>query len=1051
MNVVRRVWKFGLAVGLAVAAGLPLGTPAAYGASVPASQLVGALHWRNVGPYYGGRVTSVAGVASEPHHFYAAYAGGGVWETTDYGVHWKPISDKHFTTGNIGAIAVAPSNAKVIYAGTGDPAIRNTFLTGDGMYKSTDGGKTWDHIGLEKTRIISWIIIDPKNPDIVYAAALGHVWAPNPERGVYKTVDGGKHWEKVLFVNDDTGAITMAMDPSNPKVLYATMWETFRRPWTYSSGGPGSGIYKTTDGGAHWINITHNKGLPTGIFGKVGIAVAPSNPKIVYALIQADYKGKPGGLFRSEDAGNTWKLVNDDEEITQRAFYYMRVYPDPKDADTIYLPNVNLYVSHDGGKKLNKLHPPHGDNHALWINPSNPQTLIEGNDGGATVSFNAGESWSTEDNQPTGQFYHVNLDDQFPFHIYGAQQDRGSVESATAVDAGGIPGEWHEIVGGEETWVVPTPDRPWVSYGASYYGKIWRENRRQGITTNVSPWPEWKFGLAGKAVKYRFGWIHYPMGFFSAQDPKQYLLGANMLLETRDEGIHWKELSPDLTRNDKSKQQRPGGPISADVTSEEMYDTISAIAVSPLDKNVIWVGSDDGLVNVTTDGGAHWSEVRPPELPTWSTITAVDASSKDAGTAFVSASRYMWDDHKPYVYKTTDYGKHWTDISGGLPADQYLLSVRQDPEQANLLVVATRSTVYMSLDGGSHWQPLTLNLPVVEVTDLHFQPPQHALVISTFGRAYWVLDNVQFLEQLASAKVASNSPYLFKPQQTWLVKRRVGGFGSRTRTGNSAGNLPPGATVFFHLPRNYNGKTPVKLSFTDANGKLIRSFTLPLKPEKTKSESGEKPKKPEKLEAGMNHFQWDMRYPEATDVKGIFHSGFAASKPVGPEILPGEYYAVLSYGGRTQRQPFTVKLDPRLDTTPEGLKQRFDLLMRVHDTMGKLNTSLNAAIDARGALKKAMADKKVASNQAQPALTALDGDIDRFVNLNIQSSEGALVYPPRLRAWLSYISTALGEQFVQPTPAMVQVADEFVGEASKAVASLDADVASANAALGRKH
>ena len=1050
MKMARRVGSFGLMVGLAAAASLPLGIPVARAARATAAQLTSALHWRNVGPFYGGRVTSVAGVGSEPYHFYAAYAGGGVWETTDYGVHWKPISDKHFTTGNIGAIAVAPSNPKVIYAGTGDPAIRNTFLTGNGMYKSADGGKTWSHIGLEKTHVISWIAIDPHDPDVVYAAALGHVWAPNPERGVYKTVDGGKHWEKVLFVNDKTGAIALAMDPSNPQVLYATMWETYRRPWTYSSGGPGSGIYKTTDGGAHWSNITHNKGLPTGIFGKVGIAVAPSNPKIVYALIQAKYKDKPGGLFRSEDSGVTWKLMSDDEEVTQRAFYYMRVYPDPKDANTIYLPNVGLFVSHDGGKTLKRLHPPHGDNHALWINPTNPQTLIEGNDGGATVSFNAGESWSTEENQPTGQFYHVNLDDQFPFHIYGAQQDRGSVESPTAVDAGGIPGEWQEIVGGEETWVVPTPDRPWVSYGASYYGKIWRQNRRQGITTNVSPWPEWKFGLAGKAVRYRFGWIHYPMGFFSTQDPRQYLLGANVLLETRDEGIHWKELSPDLTRNDKSKQQRPGGPISADVTSEEMYDTISAISVSPLDKNVIWAGSDDGLVNVTTDGGAHWNEVRPPSLPTWSTITAVEPSHTDPGTAFVSASRYMWDDYRPYVYKTTDYGKHWTDISKGLPQDQYLLSVRQDPDQANLLLVATRSTVYMSLDGGSHWQPLTLNLPVVEVTDLHFQPRQHALVISTFGRAYWVLDNVQFLEQLASARVADNTPYLFKPQQTWLVKRRVGGFGSSTRTGNAAENLPPGATVFFHLPQNYDGKAPVKLSFTDANGKLVRSFTLPLKPKKTKSGFGEKPKKPEPLHPGMNRFQWDMHYADATDVKGIFHSGFAASEPVGPEILPGTYYAALSYRGTTLKQPFTVKLDPRLATTPAELKERFDLLMQVHDTMNKLDTSLNSAIAARDALQKAVADKKVTGDASQQALSALNGDIDRFVNLDIQSSEGALVYPPRLRAWLSYISGALGEQFVKPTPAMVQVADEFVGEANKAVTSLDAGVKSADAAMGRK-
>lgn len=1048
MSNVGGLRRFGAGCVLAVLiGGFAWGVPMAHAAPVPASQLVDALQWRSVGPYLGGRVTSVAGIASEPYHFYAAYAGGGLWETTDYGTHWKPITDKHFDTGNIGAVAVAPSNSKIIYVGTGDPAIRNTFLTGDGMYKSVDGGKTWSHIGLDNTHIISWISIDPKNPDVVYVAALGHVWAPNPDRGVYKTTDGGETWQKVLFVNDDTGAITLAMDSSDPQVLYATMWETFRRPWTYSSGGPGSGIYKTTDGGAHWTNLTHNKGLPAGIFGKVGIAVAPSKPDVVYALIQADYQGKPGGLFRSEDAGQTWKLINDDEEITQRAFYYMRVYPDPKDANTIYLPNVNLYVSHDGGKKLKKLHPPHGDNHALWINPSNPQTLIEGNDGGATVSFNGGESWSTEDNQPTGQFYHVNLDDQFPFHIYGAQQDRGSVESASAVDAGGIPGVWHEIMGGEESWVVPTPNEAWVSYGASYYGKLWRENRRQGITVNVDPWPEWKFGLAGTEVKYRYGWIHYPMGFFSKQDPQQFLRGANVLFETRDQGLNWKVISPDLTRDDKSKQGRPGGPISADVTSEEMFDTISAIGVSPLDKNVIWVGSDDGLINVTADGGANWSEVRPPQLPTWSTITSVEPSHTERGTVYVTASRYMWDDYHPYLYKTTDFGKNWTALTNGLPDDQYMLSVRQDPDQANLLLAASRSTVYMSLDGGGRWQPLTLNLPVVEVTDIQFQPEQHAAVISTFGRAYWVLDDVQFLEQLAAAKVGKDAPYLFKPQQTWLVKRRVGGFGSHTRTGNAGENLAPGATVFFHLPANYTDQ-PVKLSFTDANGKPVNSFDLPLKPKKAKSDSDEKAKAPPKLHAGMNRFQWNLRYKDAEDVRGIYHSGFAASEPVGPEVLPGTYYAVLSYRGHTERQPFEVKLDPRLTTTPEGLKQRFDLLMQVHETMGKLNASLNAAIDERDILKKTMTGKKASGEQTQQELAALDRDIDKFVNLQIQSSEGALVYPPRLCSWLSYISSALGEQFVAPTPAMVQVADMFVGEANQAVATLDADVAVAKA---RRH
>ncbi|HEX7326607.1 MAG TPA: hypothetical protein VF292_14855 [Rhodanobacteraceae bacterium] len=1034
-------------VGLFAAAGLALAQPAASAADLSAAQLTGALHWRSVGPYTGGRVTSVAGFAGQPNRFLAAYADGGIWETDDYGIHWKNISDKGIDTGVIGAIAVAPSNPKIIYAGTGDPAVRNTFLTGDGMYKSTDGGKTWQHIGLGKTEIISWIEVDPRNPDIVYAAALGHIWAPNPERGVYKSTDGGKTWKKVLFVNNDTGAITMAMDPSNPNVLYATMWQAYRRPWTFSSGGPGSGIYKTTDGGRTWTNITHNQGLPSGIFGKVGIALAPNDPKVVYALIQAKVKpGKPGGLYRSEDGGHSWKLMNDSLDITQRAFYYMRVYVDPKDANTIYLPNVGVYVSHNGGKKLISLHPPHGDNHAFWINPRNPQTLIEGNDGGATVSQNGGKSWSTEDNQPTGQFYHVNLDDQFPYHIWGAQQDRGSVESPSAVPFGGIPGVWHEVIGGEMSWVVPKPGDPNESYGSGYYSMQWKENRRLGLITNIGAWPAYKFGLDAAKVKYRYGWWFHPVVTIP-DEPNALLVGAQAVLETLDGGQHWKQISPDLTRNDKSKQERSGGPISADVTGEESFDTLSTIGVSPLNHQIIWTGSDDGLVYVTKDGGAHWSEVRPPQLPKWSTITTVEPSHSALGTAYVSAMRYQWDDFHPYVYKTTDYGQHWTSISAGIPDNQYTTSIRQDPSDPNLLLLGTNATVYMSFDDGAHWQPLTLNLPHVRVTDIAFQPQQHAVVLSTFGRAFWVLDNVQFLEQLGTAKVAGNAAYLFKPQQAWLVTRG-GGFGGRSRTGNMGQNLPSGATVFFHLPSDYRGQRPVELSFTDADGKVIRSFTLPEQPKATKGANGKKPKA-KKLNAGMNRFVWDLRYPDATDVKGIYNSFFSAGKPVGPEVLPGTYYAVLKYAGHTEKQPFVIKLDPRLNTTPAELQQRFALSMQIHESLNQLDTAINSAIAMRATVEKAIADKRVSGPVAEAAVAGLNRDINNLVNFKIQSGEGALVYPPRLRSWMTSIASQVGFALVAPTPAMQQVAKMYIDQANAASAKLKSDVANVNAGLDR--
>ena len=1029
---------------------LPLVLPAMSAAPVPPGHLTSALHWRSVGPYTGGRVTTVAGIADEPSVFYMGTAGGGVWESEDYGHSWKNISDKDFKTGNIGAMAIAPSDPKTIYVGTGDSGPRNTVMIDEGgMYKSTDGGKTWKLLGLEQTHVISWILVDPHNPDVVYAAALGHLFAPNPDRGVFKTTDGGQTWKKILYVNDSTGAITMAMDPSNPQVVYAAMWQMSRSHWGFSSGGPGSGIYKTTDGGTTWTNISHSPGLPSGIFGKVGLAVAPSNPNVVYALIQADYKGQAGGLFRSEDGGQNWTLINNSMDITQRAFYYMYVFVDPKDANTIYLPNVGVYVSHDQGKTLTPLHPPHGDNHVVWINPNDAQIFIEGNDGGATVTQNGGKAWSSEDNQPTGQFYHADLDAQFPFHIYGAQQDRGSDEAPSAVPAGEIPPVWRTVQGGEMSWVVPTPGRPWVTYGSGYYSMEWRENRRTELVTNVSPWPSYKFGLAGSKIRYRYGWIHHPV-VFAPRNPNELLMGANVLFETMDEGSHWKVISPDLTRNDKSKQGRPGGPISADVTGEEMFGTISSIAFSPLTDNVIWTGSDDGLVYVTTDAGVHWSPVRPPALPEWSTITCIEPSHTAMGAAYVSASRYDWDDFRPYVYKTTDYGKHWAEITTGLPQDQYVESVRQDPNQANLLFAGTSATVYFSLDGGQQWQPLSLNLPAVRVSDVEVQPAQHAVVLATFGRGFWVLDDLQFLEQVGAAQVTSQAPYLFKPQQAWLVTRRGGGFGPR---GPGGANLAPGATVFFHLPADYDGSTPVKLSFSDARGALIRSFTLHLK-----AKSNGKPEPPSEnpavararreeretaVEPGMNRFQWDLSYPDAAEVKGIYNSFFSAAEPVGPEVVPGSYTVTLTYGTSTQKQPFVVRLDPTLHTTQVELQQRFDLLMRIHEAVNRLDTKLNEAIDARSALEKGAANGGV-GNQA---LDNLNRDIDNLVDLKIQSGEGALVYPGQLRSWLTSIASQVSMALVPPTPAMVQVADGYIRDARAGVLRLQSDVAAANKVL----
>jgi photosystem II stability/assembly factor-like uncharacterized protein len=1025
--------------------GLLLAVPPGFAASVPPAELAHALRWRSLGPYRGGIVETVAGAASKPNRYYMGAGGGGVWETDDYGNDWKNISDKYFKNNNIGAIAEAPSDPNIIYAGTGNPEFRNTFLTGDGMYKSTDAGKTWSHIGLDRTGIISWIIIDPNDANVVYAAALGQGWVSNPDRGVFKSTDGGQTWKKVLYVDDKTGAVTLGMAPSNPQVLYATMWQVYRRHWKLSSGGPGSGIYKSTDGGNKWTNISHHPGLPPGIWGKVTVAVAPSDPKVVYTLMQVKYRGEIGGLFRSDDGGGSWALMNNSPSITQRAMYYMRLWVDPKDPNTVYIPNTEIQVSHDGGKTLERMQPPHGDNHAFWINPDNPKLFVEGNDGGATVTRDGGKTWSSELNQPTGQYYHANIDDQFPYNIYASQQDDGSYFGPSAVPAGKLPAVWPRVAGGEEGWVVPTPGKPWITYADAYYSDEFRDDQRTGLITNVSPWPEFKFGLAGTEIKYRYGWWHRP-AVFAPHNSNELLVAGNVVFESLDPGTApWKVISPDLTRNDRSTELRSGGPISADMTGEEMFASISSLAFSPLSDDVIWSGSDDGLVYVTTDGGGHWSQVRPPSLPTWSTITCIDPSDTDAGTAYLAASRYEWNDFRPYVYKTTDYGKHWIQITTGLPDDQYIEAVRQDPGHPNLLLVGTSETVYMSLDGGSNWLPLGLNLPPVRVTDVEFQAAQHAVVLSTYGRAFWSLDDLQFLEQLSNAQVADGAPYLFKPQQTWLVTRSSFDFGEGGG-GVGGANLPTGATVFFNLPGDYAGQ-PVKLSFADADGKVIRSYMLPQKPRKGGPAPGMRRMKPEKLHPGANRFLWDFRYRTAAEVKGAYHAGRSVMPPIGPEVVPGTYDAVLTYGGATQKQAFEIKLDPNLSTTQADLQERFDLLMRIQTAMNRLDISLNHATAARRELQKAVDDKQISARKARKVKADLGRDIDASIDFRIQSSRGFDVFPPRLREWLTAIYDRVDYAYVRPTPEMTQVANGYIDEARTEAVRLQSDASQANTVL----
>ncbi len=1045
-----------IALGALLAA--PLGaTPApATAPSAPYS----ALQWRNVGPWIGGRVVAVAGVAKDPDLFYMGAVDGGVWRSTDYGHRWVNITDRTLpgSSESIGAIAVAPSNPKILYVGTGESDIRGDVITGDGVFRSSDAGKTWQRAGLADTHTVSALVVDPSNPQVVYASAMGHVFKPNSERGVFKSTDGGHTWKKVLYVNARTGAIDLVMDPRNPQVLYAAMWQAYRTPWKLDDGGPGSGLYKSVDGGAHWQEISRNPGFPSGVLGRIGITVAASDPDVLYSIVQA----KHGGVFRSDDAGAHWRRVNRSWSLRQRAFYYMSIYADPTDPNTVYAPEVDaLWVSHDGGQHFSMLHTPHGDNHIVWINPRNPKILLEGNDGGATISVDGGKTWSTEHNQPTGQFYHVALDHQFPYHLYGAQQDEGSFEGPSATPDGMVPlSAWHGVAYNEATFVAPNPLNAEVTCGSGYFSILVCYDHAVGQFNDVSPWPDYQEGASSAEMKYRFGWTH-PI-FFSPTDPHTLLLASQYVLESHDLGRTWSRISPDLTRNVKSTEGPTGGPINQDASGAEIFPDISALAVSPRNGEVMWAGSADGLVHVTRDGGAHWQAVTPPALPEWTEINAIVPSASATGTAYLSASRYMWDDFHPYVFETTDYGAHWQPISSGLPAREYVLSLAQDPNEPSLLFAGTKNTVYVSFNGGQQWQPLTLNLPRVQVRGIAIDSREGQVAIATHGRSMWILDNLALLEQLTHQSApAPDVPALYAPATAWLS--HAYGRSSYTRRIGTAGTNPRfGAAVFFHIPADYHGQVPVHLSFLDAQGQVIRSFALHLKqPVKKLSPTARDNRTPAEAKSaaerkasaispGNNRFQWNLRYPDATDVTGFWVPVAAGGLPdsvEGPTVLPGQYTVVLDYNGERLRAPFTVELDPRLHPGAGALQARLALGLRIHAALNTLDTTLNRALALRMRIHAAIAKAPANVHALEQARTALDAAIAEMVQMKVHSSEGTLLYETKVRSHLAYLAAEVDEGYVRPTSAEEQVFAYLQGKAHAGERRLNAAIAAGEKAL----
>jgi photosystem II stability/assembly factor-like uncharacterized protein len=1000
-----------------------------------------ALQWRQIGPFRGGRSTAVAGVASQPMVFYFGGVGGGVWKTSDGGINWEPITDGSvFGTGSVGAIGLSDSDPNTIYVGMGESPIRGNVSHGDGVYKSTDGGKTWKHIGLEDTRQISRIRVHPKNPDIVYVAAQGHVWAPNADRGVFRSKDGGKTWQKVLFRSDKAGACDLIIDPTNPNVLYAGFWEVYRKPWTLESGGPGSGIFKSTDGGDTWTEITRNQGLPRGMIGIVGITVSPANPDRLWAIVEAE----DGGVFRSDNGGRTWTKTNEQRNLRQRAWYYSRIYADPKNADTVYVLNTGFYRSNDGGRTFTGIGVPHGDNHDLWIAPEDPNRMIESNDGGANVSFNGGRSWSEQD-QPTAQFYRVALDNDFPYHVYGAQQDNSTVRIASRTTEGGITAsDWYDVGGGESGWIAPSPKDSEIVFAGSYDGLTTRYDHRTGQLRDVNPYPNNPMGWGAADIKYRFQW-NFPL-VFSPNDPNTLYAAANVLFKSTNEGQSWEIISPDLTRNDKSKQGPSGGPLTKDNTSIEYYDTIFTVMESPVQAGTIWVGADDGLVNVTRDGGKNWTNVTPPKdmMPEWIQINSLDASPFEAGTAYVAATMYKYDDYKPYLYKTADYGKTWKKITNGIPDGAFTRVIREDPNKKGLLYAGTETGLYVSFDDGANWQSMQFNLPVVPITDLAIHKREKELVAATQGRAFWIFDDLPTLHQLMDAggfKGASDT-HLFRPKEAYRMPG--GGGGNLPPTTTIGKNPASGVVVYYSLKAKPT--TDLVLEFLDSSGKSINKFTarLPRAGGSQAPAAGEQAAAPggeeggffgggaparAPTDVGLNRFVWDMRYPDPTRFPGMI---LWAGDTRGPRIVPGNYQVKLTVDGATMTESFEVKGDPRLTTTASDYAKQLDLTLKIRD---KLSETHNAIIQIRD-VKKQIDDlvKRVgpqskpiadAGNALNKKLTEVEEALYQTKN---QSSQDPLNFPIRLNNKLAALLGVVSRSDTPPNEQSYAVYDELVAQ-----------------------
>lgn len=921
------------AVPLALIAQVPTATVArAPGAATFDSTRLGGLHWRSIGPFRGGRVTTVVGVPAQPLTYYMGATGGGIWKTDDAGSSWHNISDGQLHTGSVGSLAVAASDPNVIYAGMGEREPRGQSSTwGDGIYKSTDAGKTWKFAGLEHSSAIAQIAIDPHNSDIAIVAVEGNRWTPGPDRGIYRTTNGGAHWKRVLHPRDSVGAIDVSMDPANPRIVFAAMWDFQRLPWQIRSGGRGSAIYKSTDGGDTWSRL-NGHGLPAGMVGRIGVAVSPADPNRVYAIVEA--AADTGGLYRSDDAGATWQHLSAERLIRSRAWYYTRITADPEDENVVYVMNASVMKSIDGGKSFQVLPARHGDNHDLWINPRNHDDMINGNDGGATISLDGGKSWSTEDNQPTAQIYRVNTDAQYPYWVYGAQQDNTSVAIASATPRGGITTlDWYAVGGCESAHIALDPANPRYIYAGCYQGAIDEFDRVTRETRSVMAYPALGLSTPPEAQKYRFNWSA-PITT-SPLDRNVIYQGGNHLFKSADRGQTWTVISPDLTRNEKAHQGPGGAPITNEGAGGEVYNTIYYIAPSPRDTSTIWVGTDDGLVQLTRDGGHTWTNVTPRGLrPGF--VNAIEISPYERGTVYITYDGYKWGDRSPQIYRTTDYGRSWNKLVNGIREGDQVRVVRADPACRGLLFAGTETGAYVSFNDGQRWESLQANLPVVPVTDLQIH--DRDLVASTEGRAFWILDDISPLEQNVEA-VGRNDSKLFDPRPAHLTR-----WGSTAASADAGANPPSGAIVYYDVASGTGtDSTKVKLDIIDSARTTVRTYTSKLKPEQPNSSIPGAP--------GMHRMVWDLHAAPLDAPKGMSFFG----STTGRIVAPGNYTARLTASGRMYTAPLTVLQDPRVHLTAAQIAEQQQTMRAITDRANAIFHEAKRLDDVRDQVKAIVA------------------------------------------------------------------------------------------------